>query len=149
MLTHSSDWIFNPMRYIGYALLASIAIQAWNTSYSFSIFVVLFHCCSNCDLLYCTHCFLINSIITIIIIMTILGLAESFKTMNRLGLIATLFDSLFFKNYKRWRREISTQPSFKSLIYAIKIWNRNLIQFKYYWLFRNVNIWSFSAVFSS
>ena len=61
--------------------------------------------------------------------MTILGLAESLKTMNRSGLIwltwpgptVTLFDGSILGKYKRLRREIFTQPSFKSAIYAIKI----------------------------
>ena len=35
------------------------------------------------------------------IFVTILGLAESFKTMNQPGLTVTLFDGLFFGNYDR------------------------------------------------
>ena len=58
--------------------------------------------------------------------MTILGPAESFKTMNRpdlsqSDLTVTLFDGLFYGKYKRQGREILTQSSFKSLICAIKI----------------------------
>ena len=58
--------------------------------------------------------------------MTILGLAESFKTMNqpsqtRPGSTVTLFDGLFLGKYKRWGREILTQPLFNSSICAIKI----------------------------
>ena len=60
--------------------------------------------------------------------MTILGLAESFKTMNRPDPIpfptVTLFDGLFLGNYKIWEREILSQSSFKSSICAIKIWDR-------------------------
>ena len=47
--------------------------------------------------------------------MTILGLAESFKTLNRpepAGPTLTLFDSLFLEKYKRWRLEILTQPPY-------------------------------------
>ena len=51
--------------------------------------------------------------------MIILGLAESLKTMNRPDRDA--FDGLFLVKYKRYRREILTQPSLKSQIYAIKI----------------------------
>ena len=59
--------------------------------------------------------------------MTILGLAESLKTMNRADPTVTLFERLFFGKYERQRREIlSPQPSFKSLIYAIAIWDRYL-----------------------
>ena len=58
--------------------------------------------------------------------MTILGLAESFKTMNRPDPTLTLFDGLFLGNYKRQRIEIFTQLlSFKSPICAIKIWDRH------------------------
>ena len=38
--------------------------------------------------------------------MTILGLAESFKTMNRPDLSVTLFDGLFLEKYKRWGIEV-------------------------------------------
>ena len=63
--------------------------------------------------------------------MTIFGQAELFKTMNwpdptRPGPTVTLFHGLFLGKYKRWRREILTQPLFKTLIYAIKNWNRYL-----------------------
>ena len=53
--------------------------------------------------------------------MTILGLAESFKTMNRPYPTVTIFDGLFLRKYKRQRREILTQASLKSRICAIKI----------------------------
>ena len=59
--------------------------------------------------------------------MTILGLAESFKTMNRPDTTVTLFDGLFFGNYMRQGIEILTQLLlFKSSICAIKIWDRYL-----------------------
>ena len=63
--------------------------------------------------------------------MTILGLAESPKTINRPDLIrpdptVTQFDSLFIEKYKRQRRKILTQSLFLSLICAIKICNRYL-----------------------
>ena len=41
--------------------------------------------------------------------MTILGIAESFKTMNLPDPTVTLFDGLFLGKYKRWRREILTR----------------------------------------
>ena len=53
--------------------------------------------------------------------MIILGLAELLKTMNQPGPAVTFFDGLFFRNYKRWGREILTQSSFKSSICVIKI----------------------------
>ena len=49
--------------------------------------------------------------------MTILGLAESFKTMNRSGLTMTLFDGLFLGK----RRAISTRSLFKYPICAMKL----------------------------
>ena len=58
--------------------------------------------------------------------MTILGLAQLFKTMNRPGPTVSLFDDLFLSKYKRERLEILSQPSFKSWIYDIKIWDRYL-----------------------
>ena len=49
--------------------------------------------------------------------MTILGLAKSFKTMNRHdqappGPIVTLFDGLFLGKYQRFEQEFMTQSSF-------------------------------------
>ena len=59
--------------------------------------------------------------------MTILGLAESFKTMNRQDLTVTLFDGLFIGNYMRQGIRILTQLLlFKSSICAIKIWDQYL-----------------------
>ena len=52
--------------------------------------------------------------------MTILGLAESFKTMNQPGPTGTLFDRLFIEKCRR----LGSQYLFKSSICAIKIWNR-------------------------
>ena len=58
--------------------------------------------------------------------MTILGLAESFKTMNRPDPIITLFDDLYLGKYKRYGHEILTQSSFKSSICAIQIGDQYL-----------------------
>ena len=65
------------------------------------------------------------------IFMTILGLAESFKTKNRPGPArpvptARLFDGLFLGSYKRKERKILKQSLFKSSIYAFKIRDRYL-----------------------
>ena len=49
------------------------------------------------------------------------GLAESYKTINWPG--PTFFDGLFFGKYRRQGREIFTQCSLKSSIFAIKIWD--------------------------
>ena len=61
-----------------------------------------------------------------ILILTILGLAESFKTMDRPDPTATLFDGLFLGKYERYGHEMLTQSSLKSSVCAIKIWDRNL-----------------------
>ena len=54
-------------------------------------------------------------------IMTILGLGESFKTVNQPDPTVTLYDGLFLGKYKRYRSKILTEPSFKSSICDIKI----------------------------
>ena len=83
--------------------------------------------------------------------MTILGLAESFKAMNRTDLTrpnptVPLIDGLFLGKYIRYGREILTLTLFKSSICVIKIWNKYLRQFENYTLFGNVAI---SVIFSS
>ena len=55
--------------------------------------------------------------------MAILGLAESFKTMNQFDPTVTLFDGLFLRKYRRWGRGMLTQSSFKTSNCAIQIWN--------------------------
>ena len=52
--------------------------------------------------------------------MTILRVAELFKTMNRPGPTVTPFDSLFLGKYKRYGNEILTQSSFNSSICVSK-----------------------------
>jgi len=77
--------------------------------------------------------------------MTILGPAESFKTMSRPNPTVTLFDSLFIAKYKRLGRKILRRSLFISSICAIKILDR----YRYFgnWaLFSNVAI---SVIFSS
>ena len=61
--------------------------------------------------------------------MNILRLAESFKTRDAYPTV-TLFDGLFLGKY---RREILTQSSFKSLICFIQIWDR------YLWYLESMN----------
>ena len=68
--------------------------------------------------------------------MTILGLAESFKTMNRPGPIVTLFDGLFLGKYKKQGREILTQSSFKYAICAINIDSLETMRFSATYQFR-------------
>ena len=58
--------------------------------------------------------------------MTVLGLAESFKTMNRPDPAVTLFDGLFLEMCMRYKSYILAQLSFKSSICVIKIWDRYL-----------------------
>ena len=58
--------------------------------------------------------------------MTILGLAESFKTMNRPDPTETLLTAYFSEKIKREGITILTQSSFKSLIYDFRIWDRYL-----------------------
>ena len=77
--------------------------------------------------------------------MTILWLAESFKSMNRpsptrFGRTVNLFDGLFLGNYKILGREILIQSSFNSSIRAITIWHRYFWEFGNYALFGNVTI---------
>ena len=57
--------------------------------------------------------------------MTLFGLAESSKTMNRPDPTVTLVDGLFLGNYKRLGCEILTQSSFKSSICALIIEDLN------------------------
>ena len=81
------------------------------------------------------------------IFMTILGLVESYKTINRQDPKVTLFDGLFIGNYKRQGIKILTRLLlFKSSICAIEIWDRYLNFFLNYALFSNVAI---SVFFSS
>ena len=51
--------------------------------------------------------------------MTILGLAESFETINQPGPTVTLYDGLLLGKYKSKGHTILMQSSFKSSICAI------------------------------